>query len=91
MAGTGGGGAARGAKPVEGGVMLACKLVKWVRGEPTLTIPGELTDMLAGDMATVCREFSEGLRPEAEAAAAADAAAEGGIGVPSAINCSLKP
>lgn len=74
--------------------MLVCRLANCVRGEPTLTMPGELTDMLAGDMATVCREFSEGLvGPVAAAAAAAAAEAElggGGIGVPSAIS-SLKP
>lgn len=52
-------------------------------------MPGELTDILAGDMATVCREFNDGLVPAAAAAAAA-AVADGGMGVPSAIS-SLKP
>lgn len=53
-------------------------------------MPGELTDILAGDMATVCREFNDGLVPAAAAAAAAAAVADGGMGVPSAIS-SLKP
>lgn len=40
--------------------MLACRLLSCVNGEPTLTIPGELTEMLAGDMATVCSEDIDG-------------------------------
>lgn len=89
MGGTGGGGAPNGANPLEGGVILVCRLASWVKGEPTLIMPGELTDILAGDMATVCREFNDGLVPAAAAAAAA-AVADGGMGVPSAIS-SLKP
>lgn len=52
--------AAAAAVATDGGVILACKLLSCVSGEPTLTIPGELTDMLAGDMATVCREDIDG-------------------------------
>lgn len=67
--------------------MLVCKLVSWVSGEPTLTIPGELTDILAGDMATVCKEFNDGFMADAllEVAFVVDEAV-GGMGVPSAIN-----
>lgn len=82
----GGGGA--GKLPADGGVMLVCRLESWVNGEPTLIMPGELTEMLAGDMATVCRELMAvgptgpatelgptepgGMEPAAAATAAAD-------------------
>jgi len=68
-------------------------------------MPGELTEMLAGDMATVCRELmaepgptwvpgTGGTDPAAPTAAGGTpttAPTGTGMGVPSGSNCSLKP
>lgn len=59
--------------------MLVCNVDSCVSGEPTLIMPGDDTEMLAGDMATVCNEFRDGFKADA----AAVAVVLGGMGVPS--------
>ena len=45
--------------------MLVCRPVSCaVSGEPTLIMPGELTEMLAGDIATVCSDDIDGGKAE---------------------------